>query len=209
MSDAFSGGALGGVSVSRETLARLEAYEVLLRKWNPAINLVSPRSLDELWSRHIVDSAQLFALIRPQAGVWADLGSGGGFPALVVAALARELAPALEVILVESDRRKSAFLMTVIRELDLKARVIAERIETVAPLGADFLSARALAPLSMLLTFSERHLARGGICVFPKGESWRDELAEVDKSWSFELECHPSETDSAAQILILKGVTRA
>ena len=99
--------------------------------------------------------------------------------------------------------------MTVIRELDLKARVIAERIEAVAPLGADFLSARALAPLSMLLTFSERHLARGGICVFPKGESWRDELAEVDKTWSFELECHPSETDSAAQILILKGVTRA
>lgn len=209
MSEATSGGVLGGVNVSRETLTRLEQYDALLRKWNPAINLVSPRSLEELWSRHIADSAQLFALIRPRAGIWADLGSGGGFPALVIAALARELAPALEIILVESDRRKSAFLMTVIRELDLKARVIAERIEAVAPLGADFLSARALAPLSMLLTFSERHLARGGICVFPKGESWRHELAEVDKTWSFELECHPSETDSAAQILILKGVTRA
>lgn len=209
MSDATSGGVLGGVNVSRETLTRLEQYDALLRKWNPAINLVSPRSLDELWSRHIVDSAQLFALIQPRTGLWVDLGSGGGFPALVVATLALELAPALEVVLVESDRRKSAFLMTVIRELGLNARVIAERIEAVAPLGADILSARALAPLSMLLEFSDRHLGVDGVCIFPKGESWRDELAEVDKSWSFELDCHPSETDSAAQILILKGVTRA
>lgn len=209
MSEADSGAELGGVSVSRETLARLKAYEALVRKWNPAINLVSPRSLDEIWSRHITDSVQLFGLVRPNGGIWADLGSGGGFPGLVVAILARELAPDLTTILVESDGRKSAFLMTVIRELGLKAQVQAKRIEAIDPLGADYLSARALASLTVLFGFAERHLAKGGICVFPKGERWRDEVAEAEKLWAFEAECHPSATDEAAQILILRGVKRA
>ena len=200
---------LVGLDVSRETLDRLEQYEALVRKWNPAINLVSPRSLTELRSRHIADSAQLCALGPRDRGIWADLGSGGGFPGLVVAILARELSPDLHTVLVESDRRKAAFLMTAARELDLSTRVLAERIEKLDPFGATVLSARALAPLAVLLGFAERHLAPEGICVFPKGETWRDELDEARKVWSFDLETHPSATDGAAQILILRGVKRA
>ncbi len=209
MTSVRPGDPLQALAVSRETIERLEAYEALLKKWNPAINLVSQRSLAELWDRHILDSVQLFSVASPVSGLWADLGSGGGFPGLVLATLARELAPQLRFALVESDRRKSAFLMTVIRELDLPAKVHAERIEAVAPLGANYLSARALAPLSALLGFAERHLAPGGVCVFPKGETWRDELAEAENLWSFSCDSHPSATDSGAHILVITGVKRA
>lgn len=199
---------LPGFDVSRETLERLEAYDALLNKWNPAINLVSPATLSQLWTRHFLDSAQLFDLAEGREGLWADLGSGGGFPGLVVAILAKEKRPAQRFVLVESDRRKSTFLMTVARELGLSVEVRAQRIEEVNPLQADILSARALAPLDRLLGFAARHLASSGLAVFPKGASWRDELAEAQKNWSFSVQTYPSLTDPEAAILTFAEVSR-
>ena len=192
--------------VSRETLSDLEAYADLLRRWNKTINLVSPSSLEHLWSRHFQDSAQLLELVEP-VGRWVDLGSGGGFPGLVIAVLAKELGD-LEVILVESDQRKAAFLRTVIRDLKLNARVVVSRIEDVAPLDADVLSARALAPLDTLLGFAFRHLKPSGIALFPKGEKADEEVAEALEHWKFDCEKHPSQTDENATILRIGEITR-
>ncbi|MCA8930663.1 MAG: 16S rRNA (guanine(527)-N(7))-methyltransferase RsmG, partial [Alphaproteobacteria bacterium] len=156
-------------SVSRETLARLAAFAALLEKWNPAINLISAGTVAQIWTRHFLDSAQVFDLADAKSGLWADLGSGGGFPGLVAAILALEERPGLSFTLVESDRRKAAFLSTAARELGLPVRVMAERIEALPPLGADILTARALAPLPVLLGYAERHLQPGGRALFPKG----------------------------------------
>lgn len=196
------------VDVSRETLARLDRLEALLHKWNAAINLVSPSTLVQVWSRHFLDSAQLFDI--PPEGVrhWVDLGSGGGFPGLVIAALALERRPGMRVTLVESDKRKSAFLIAAIRELRLSATVCAQRIEAVEPLEADVLSARALAPLPLLLNFAERHVASEGLALFPKGGRWRDELALAQQAWSFQSETLPSLTDAEAVVLKIKRLTR-
>lgn len=196
------------LNVSRETSERLETYAALLVKWNPAINLVSKSSLAEVRSRHFADSAQLFALCPPEARHWADLGSGGGFPGLVIAIIAAELAPDLSVTLVESDARKSAFLATVARETGVAATVRSERIEALSPLAADVLSARALAPLPQLLGFTERHLAAAGRALFPKGATYQAEVDESLADWRFDLQKHASKTDPRAVILAIEGVSR-
>lgn len=195
--------------VSRETAERLEAYEALIRKWNPRINLVSPATLDALWTRHFADSAQLLRLAPETAAHWADLGSGGGFPGLVIAVLAAESRPGLRVTLVESDQRKAAFLQTAGRLLDLGLDVRAERIEALPPLGADVLSARALAPLDILLRHAERHLAPGGVALFPKGATVAAELARALEHWRFSLQKESSKTDAGGVILIIGGISRA
>ncbi len=197
---------LAQTGVSRETLSDLEAYADLLRQWNKTINLVSPASLDHLWSRHFLDSAQLLRLVEP-VGRWVDLGSGGGFPGLVIAVLSKGRAD-LEVILVESDQRKAAFLRTVIRDLKLNARVVVSRIEDVAPLDAGVLSARALAPLDTLLGFASRHLKPSGIALFPKGEKADEEVADALEHWKFDCEKHRSQTDENATILRIGEITR-
>ena len=200
-------GAAEALDVSRETSARLERYVALLRKWNPAINLVSRATLEDAWNRHIVDSAQVFDLLPGGAAHRADLGSGGGFPGMVVAILAAEKAPDLRVTLVESDARKAAFLAAVARETGVAARIEAARIESLQPLAADVLSARALAPLPQLLGFAARHLAPGGTAIFPKGAAHEAEIAEALASWRFDLHKHPSKTDPNAVLLEIRGVS--
>lgn len=195
--------------VSRETLDRLRRYESLLRKWNPAINLVSNGTLQDLWARHFLDSAQLFSMASLSEGRWVDLGSGGGFPGLVIAILASEKAPSVQVTLVESDLRKSAFLSTVARDIGLQVAVLSERIESLDPLNADVLSARALAPLPGLLGFAQLHLKPDGTALFPKGASWRDEVAEARGRWVFMVDPIPSLTDPASVVLNIQGVSRA
>jgi len=196
--------------VSRETLERLEIYAALVAKWNPKINLVSRKSLEDLWSRHFVDSAQVFGLAGPNPhGLWADLGSGGGFPGAVIAILAAGAGAGLRVTLIESDQRKAAFLRTVSRETAVPFEVRAERIETLPPLGADILSARALAPLTDLLGFAERHLGSGGFALFPKGETHAQELHEAQNRWRFTCETATSCTDPRAVILKIGAVSRA
>jgi 16S rRNA (guanine527-N7)-methyltransferase len=197
------------LDVSRETRGRLEVFADTLRKWQPRINLVSHGTLPDLWQRHIADSVQIFALRPHGASHWADLGTGGGFPGLVVAILAAEAAPDLRVSLVESDRRKAAFLAAAARAAGVRPEIHAERIEKLAPLGADVLSARALAPLPELLSHAQRHLAPGGRALFPKGASHEAELAAALASWRFRVQKHPSRTDPAGVILAVDGVSRA
>lgn len=204
----MSGGLLAGLDVSRETSGRLERFAALLEKWNAAINLVARSTLADLWDRHILDSAQVFALCPEGARHWADLGSGGGFPGLVVAILAAELRPELRVTLVESDVRKATFLMAAARDCGVSAQVLARRIEAVPPLGADVLSARALAPLDKLLAHAERHLAPGGVALFPKGAQHAAELSEALARWRFRSEKHPSRTDPDSVILKIGEIAR-
>ena len=154
--------------VSRETMARLEIHLALLTRWNPKINLVSRASLEHVWDRHFADSAQLWRLRPPSARLWLDLGSGAGFPGLVIAAFAADQAPELDVHLVESDQRKAAFLETVVRTAELRATVLAERVETLAAASADVVSARALAPLGTLLEMGKFIVGRGVLACFPR-----------------------------------------
>ncbi len=199
-------GFLAARNVSRETEERLSIYEALIRKWNPAINLVARSTLDDIWTRHFLDSAQIFDLANPPGGHWVDLGSGGGFPGLVIAVLAAEISPSLRVTLIESDGRKAAFLASALREMSLRAEVIATRVEALAPQGADFLSARALAALPVLIGFARHHLAPSGLAIFPKGAGQAPELAEARAVCQFSCETVPSVTDPAAAIHLIREI---
>lgn len=194
--------------VSRETLERLKTLHALVLKWNRTINLISKTSIPDLWDRHIWDSAQV-AFLKPTVAKWVDIGSGGGFPGLVVAIINKEIAPDCEMVMIESDVRKAAFLRTVIRELELNASVLAQRIEQAMPQHADVLSARALADLTVLLQFAERHLKADGTALFMKGTTWEKELKKASESWSFKSEVHKSRTEPDAAILEIKEIERA
>ncbi|OYU20332.1 MAG: 16S rRNA (guanine(527)-N(7))-methyltransferase RsmG [Rhodobacteraceae bacterium PARR1] len=198
---------IAGLDVSRETFDRLTALSALLQKWNPAINLVAKSTLRETWTRHIVDSAQLYRLAPPQVGHWADLGSGGGFPGLVIAILAAELDVQRHLTLVESDQRKATFLRQAARELGLtQTTVVSERVESILPLSADVLSARALAGLPKLCAFACLHLSPTGLGLFPKGAQHRDEVAQAKQDWRFDLSVFPSDTDPSAVVLAMKAI---
>lgn len=193
--------------VSRETFGRLEAFVALVQKWTSKINLISRHTVDEIWERHIEDSAQIYRL-APKFQSWVDLGSGGGFPGIVVAILVLEDDQDRKITLVESDLRKATFLRTAIRELGLTAEVISKRIEDIPPLGADVLSARALAELDVLLGFADRHLKPGGTALFPKGSLWETEHAKAQKQWSYTCDPIRSMTNPEAAILKIKDITR-
>ena len=197
------------LDVSRETLVKLDAMLALVEKWNPAINLVAPRSLPDAWQRHVMDSAQLFQFIPPHVRDVADFGSGAGFPGLVLAILAQEMLPNLHMTLVESDKRKATFLSQAARQLDLSVTVLTERAENLPPLLVDVVTARALAPLTALCAIAARHLAATGIAIFPKGTQWEQELVEAAAEWQFQAHHKKSETDTEARILTLKGIQHA
>ena len=198
-----------GPTVSRETADRLETFARTLRTWNATISLVSRKDVADLWPRHIADSIQLFDLRRPSDRHWVDIGTGGGFPGLVVAILAQEMAPDLCVTLVESDRRKAAFLGAAARACGVTPRILTARAETLAPLGADVLSARALSPLPGLLAHADRHLAGGGRAIFPKGARCEAEIRSALASWRFTVHKIPSRTDPDGVVLVIEGVSRA
>ncbi|WP_204112590.1 16S rRNA (guanine(527)-N(7))-methyltransferase RsmG [Shimia biformata] len=195
------------LNVSRETLDRLEKLAELLQKWNPKINLVSKSTLSQLWARHILDSAQVFKLGRDVVH-WVDIGSGGGFPGLVIALMKDEQGAPKRVTMIESDQRKCAFLRTVLRETGCEASILDQRIEKAPPQAADILSARALADLSVLCGFAERHLGGSGQAVFPKGANWQKEVALAQESWSFDLDVIQSKTEPEAVILKLGAIQR-
>lgn len=203
-----SAGFAAEFSVSRETQDRLETFAALLLRWNARINLVGRSTEADLWTRHITDSAQLWRLHAPIAGLWTDLGSGAGFPGLVIAALAAESAPDLRVILVESDARKCAFLIEAARAMGLSPIIRTDRIETMPPLQADILSARALAPLETLLEFAAKHRRSDGIALFPKGETVHKEIEAAAQKWRFEHRIHASVTDPRAAIVEVGALSR-
>jgi len=189
--------------VSRETLDRLTIYLTLLRKWTAKINLVAPESLQDPWRRHFLDSAQISRLLPAAPTRVADLGSGAGFPGMVLAILGCG-----DVHLVESDRRKAQFLREVSRETAAAATVHNARIEELSPLSAAVVTARALAPLDRLLDYVVRHLADDGLALLPKGRGWQAELAAAGQGWTFTATPHQSRSDSEARLLALTGVRR-
>lgn len=199
---------VGGVSVSRETLNCLQQYAELLTKWTKRINLVAAASIPHVWERHILDSAQLIVHAPRDARTWVDLGSGGGLPGVVCAILAREIMPDCRFTLIESDQRKSAFLMTAAQALDVRIKVLSDRAEQVTPQQADIISARALAPLTQLLPLVERHLAKTGVALLPKGKNHAQELAATRQEWQFDVTSHPSLTDPLARLLVIKEIRR-
>ncbi len=197
---------LDRLGVSRETIARLEQFQQMLKKWNQAINLVSKQSLDDTWKRHIVDSAEIYSESSENTRTWADLGSGGGFPGIVVAIIARELHPSRTFKLIESDSRKAAFLSLAVRALDLRVAVLNDRIEKVPPLQADILSARALAPLKTLCGYAVQHLDKAGTALFQKGINFAEEIADAKKQWRFQCNVIASKTRSGSVILQLNEI---
>jgi 16S rRNA (guanine527-N7)-methyltransferase len=189
------------LNVSRETHERLIAYCHQIEKWNKTINLVSKSSVDQIWQRHLLDSAQIYRFGAP-VGLWLDIGSGGGLPGVVMSILGAD------VVLVESDQRKSTFLRETARVLGLKLRVVNDRVESISPMGAKTLSARAVAPLTTLLDYAKYHLDDSGVAVFSKGKSAAEEIHEARKSWRFDCEINESLTDPLASILVIKDIQR-
>jgi len=195
-----------GMNVSRETQEKLALYVDLLTKWTARINLISKSTIPDIWERHIKDSLQLARFLTPEQRVWADIGSGGGLPGLVLAIAALELAPDLSFDLVEVDQRKATFLREVARQVGLPVRVHASKIEQLAPLQADVLSARALAPLAELCVHAARHLAPHGMAIFPKGGNYLSEIEQARQNWDFHIQQQPSTTLSEARILVLSNI---
>ena len=189
--------------VSRETLNSLERFCSLLLRWNRTVNLVSRRDEPLLWDRHIADSLQLTALILPRPDRAIDLGSGAGFPGLVLA-----MATGVPFDLVESDQRKAAFLREAARITDAPVRIHATRIEMARLSPAPLITARALAPLPRLLNLAARLLAPGGQCLFLKGADAQAELTHAAAQWHMRVERVPSRTAFNACILRISDVSR-
>ncbi len=194
--------------VSRETLARLETYAALLPQWQKAVNLVARSTIDNLWDRHIADSAQLLKL-APDAQTWLDIGSGAGFPGLVIAILRAQHGQG-GVTLIESDRRKCAFMKEVCRQTGIAVDIVEERIESSATHdrvgSADIVSARALASLSQLIELSSPYRHSNSICLFMKGQAVAAELKEAAQHWSFRCDLVSSITDTSARIAVMKRI---
>jgi 16S rRNA (guanine527-N7)-methyltransferase len=182
---------------------RLSAFAGLLSRWNPTIKLVSNQDIPHLWTRHIDDALQLIQYMPPAATHAIDLGSGGGFPGLVLA-----LATEIHVDLIESDSRKAAFLQEVVTITNAHATIHASRIEDIALESRVLVTARALAPLPKLLELCQPFLAEGGVCLFPKGERADSEIAEACKDWIMDLQQMPSRTSPAGRILRITGLRR-
>lgn len=196
------------MNVSRETSDRLAKFSALALKWNPAINLIAKSTIADIENRHIIDSAQLYDLAGDFEH-WVDLGSGGGFPGIVVAIIGSEKNPDARFTLVESDARKCEFLRHASRMLDLNTQVMNARIEAIDPLDADVVSARALASLDLLCGFFARHRAGRGIGLFPKGAAAAEELELARKTWNLDYRSHKSITDPSAVILEVRDLSRA
>jgi 16S rRNA (guanine527-N7)-methyltransferase len=199
--------ALELVPVSRETIARLDRFVALLLDWQRRVNLIAPSTEPVLWTRHIADSLQLLSL-APHARIWADLGSGAGFPGLVIACALAET-PDARVHLVESNAKKAAFLREAVRVVGVPAVVCGERIENFVksvPEGVEVVTARALAPLSDLLAAVYPLLIRGAVGLFPKGQAVDAELTDAAKCWRIQASLVPSRTDRKARIVIVRGL---
>ncbi len=193
--------------VSRETLDLLKVYEDDLLTWQRTINLIGPDTAEDVWRRHIYDSAQLLSYIPASVKTVVDMGSGAGFPGLVLALLLRER-PGLSVHLIESHKRKSAFLRHVIGKTQTPAQVHTHRLEHVNISDVDLVTARALAPLDQLLNYAERYDSGHTFCLFLKGQNVGLELTKAAKCWSMSIEQHPSLSDPSGTILVVKEFHR-
>jgi len=194
-------------NVSRETLADYQAWHALLLKWNRKINLVSPMALDDFWRRHALDSWQIWPYVPKKAEKFIDLGSGAGFPGLAMA-LGCKARGQGHVTLVESAGKKTTFLRTVIRELDLPATATSVRAEEIEQKVHDVITARAFAPLPRLLAYAQPFWGEGTIGLFLKGEAAQEELTLASKEWTYNVEIIPSRSDSTGCLLKITELRR-
>jgi 16S rRNA (guanine527-N7)-methyltransferase len=223
--------ALAMFDVSRETIARLDRFVGLLLVWQRRTNLISPSTISSLWTRHVADSLQLLQLAAAhpspsltlpseegsevggegrEGAIWLDLGSGGGFPGIVIACALADV-PGSRIHLIESNMKKAAFLREAVRETKVPGIVHAARIETLVPLlgsAADYVTARALAPLPDLLDMIAPFLKKGAKAFLPKGQDLDIELTKATKRWNIEVESVPSKTSRTGRILIVHALTR-
>jgi 16S rRNA (guanine527-N7)-methyltransferase len=185
------------LNVSRETISQLEKFVALTIEWNKAINLISPATVPDIWWRHIVDSAQIVPLIPAGIKHIVDLGSGGGFPALILAIMGP-----YKMTLIESDKRKTIFLREVVRQLGLpNVTIINQRIEAAPPQHGDLVMARALAALDQLMIWAKPH---GNHFMFLKGSHYRSEILALGDIGTMKIIEHPSVTDDQAAIIEIK-----
>lgn len=195
--------------VSRETQQRLEVFAELFQKWSKAINLVAPSTKEGMWFRHIGDSLQIFRL-SPKPGIWADLGSGGGFPGIITAIMLAEFGEGW-VHLIESNQKKASFLRMALAETGARGSVHPIRIEaspSTVP-AVDYVSARALADLDQLLSYSEHWLSgRASTAFFHKGRDYRAEVDKARSRWSFDLIIHDSSIQADSVILQIDNLVR-
>ncbi|GAA3671224.1 16S rRNA (guanine(527)-N(7))-methyltransferase RsmG [Acetobacter fabarum] len=190
-------------TVSRETEERLHAYMAVLKKWNERINLVSPKDMDNLWERHILDSLQLVPLVKGRER-FVDMGSGGGFPGIVLG-----IAANIPGVLIESDQRKSAFLREAARITGAPLTVLPCRLDSAEVAPAPVVTARALAPLDKLLTWARPLLEPGGVGLFLKGRQAEQEIEEAARTWRFDVRSWPSKTSPDGVILEVSNFNRA
>lgn len=193
--------------VSRETEARLDRFVGLLLEWQQRINLIAPSTEPILWTRHIADSLQLIPL-APEARIWVDLGSGGGFPGLVIACVLAER-PGAKMYLVESIQKKARFLSEAARTIGAPVEVHAERISDFvrhAPGRVDVVTARALAPLGKLFKEAYPLLKTGAKGLFLKGQDVDAELTQASKCWTIQADLVPSRTDPRSRIVVINRV---
>ena len=175
-------------NVSRETISSLVMYESLLKKWNNKTNLVSKKSISDVWVRHFLDSAQLVNHCQPENRLWVDIGSGAGFPGAVSAVILRDRGIKTDLILIEKNKTKVFFLQELRRKLDLSFDIICENVNEMGPLKADIISARAFSPLENLLPVSNYHGKKTSVSLFLKGKNIREELDKTFKMWFFQYD---------------------
>lgn len=188
-------------SVSRETFEKLSIYHDQLIKWQKSINLVGPSTLDNIWERHFKDSIQLLPLIKNDNSIKIDLGSGAGFPGLLLA-----ICGIANIQLIESDGKKIVFMKEVARLTETKIEMHQSRIESVSLPTASYIFSRALADVSSLLRLSTKFVSHGTICLFHKGKNWANEIEDAKKNFEFSYEALPSVTDSEGVILKLSDI---
>ena len=194
------------LNVSRETLNGFYEYRTLLSKWNEKINLVSKNTLVDIWERHFLDSGQIIKHVEASGKKWVDVGSGAGFPGLVVALLLRDRKIDCDLILVEKNPKKGFFLNEVIRKLNLSVNVVNKNIDALKPLKADILTARAFSQLNKLIEIAFQHRKKEGICLFLKGENYRLELDKTLNHWFFDYDVVDSLSSSSGKIIRVKKI---
>ncbi|MFA4995158.1 MAG: 16S rRNA (guanine(527)-N(7))-methyltransferase RsmG [Bdellovibrionales bacterium] len=192
--------------VTRETIHRLTVYQEMLNSWNTRMNLVAESTLPHVWTRHFLDSAQLMPYIPEEATTLADMGSGAGFPGLVLAVLAKEKNNPMEVHAIESTGKKADFLQAVAEALELNVVVRRERVEDIKNFKADVICARALRALPELLKYTNKLIHKDSCCLFLKGKSLIEELTQAKKYWTFSSKTYPSKSDDSGNILVIRNL---
>lgn len=195
-------------NVSRETFDKLKHYQSMLIEWQSKFNLVSSSTLDDAWNRHFLDTVQLFQYIPNQAKVLYDFGSGAGFPGMVLAIMANEKMPDLQVSLIESTTKKTLYLNAVKSKTNTNVTILNDRIENLQLPKADVITSRAMASLTELLGYAYKFCKKESVCIFPKGKKYAEELSEAHKRWKFKCRIVASTQSDEGKILIITNLSK-